>query len=85
MSKALGHDGLVPFKCEAFKISNHVASSVNFACIFKLYSPSSNAINLLYSNGENVATINLFTPRAYLPDKGITLTVDYQSVSFLSG
>lgn len=84
MSEALGHDGLVPFKCEAFKIST-VASSVNFACIFKLYSPSSNAINLLYSNGENVATINLFTPRAYLPDEGITLTVDYQAVSFLSG
>lgn len=75
---------MVPFKCEPFKIST-VASSVNFACIFKFYSPSSNAINLLHSNGENVATINLFTPQAYLAAKGISLNVGYQAVSFRSG
>lgn len=76
--------GLVPFKDEPFNIST-VASIIHFACIFKFYSPSSNAISILYSNGENVVTINLFTPRAYLAAKGITLNVGYQAVSFLSG
>lgn len=49
-------------------------------------SPSSN-VHLVYSNGENVATAtsNLFTPRAYLAAKGITLNVGYQAVSFPSG
>lgn len=84
MSKVLEDGGLVPFECEPFKISS-VASSINFARIFQFCSPNSNASNLLYRNGENVAAINLFTPQAYLATKGITLNVGYQAVSFLSG
>lgn len=76
--------GLVPFKCEPFKIST-VACSGNFACIFEFHSAGSNAINFVYSNGGNVATINLFTPQAYLVAKGITLNVGYQAASFPSG
>lgn len=62
---------LIPFKCEAFKISS-VVSKANFPYLLKVYSSSSSAMGSVYSNGDNVAALSLYTPWAYLTAKGIT-------------
>lgn len=61
---------LIPFKYEAFKIST--VSKANFPRLLKVYSSSSSAISFVYNNGDNVATLSLFTPWAYSAAKGIT-------------